>query len=332
MSHYQHLTIDERESIQEMKLKGFSCRKIAEILKRSVSTISRELKRNSVNGRYRPSRAQKKYQARRKNCRRRYMLEAPALKEKVLHLLTKFQWSPEQIAGRLKREKSLSISYNTIYRALEHGRLEPPGTRRTKKGKRYPLEKHLRRKGKNYVGRKCRSQGFVTKTIDQRPKAADSRSRFGHWEGDTVYCSHYKTYIITLVDRRSRYLLTACCKSKKPKEVAEVMIKMLSVLPPKLVQSITLDRGCEFAQHAMITQALPHVQCYFADPMSPWQRGTNENTNGLLRQYVPKESYTTPFSEELLKTFTDKLNHRPRKCLGWKSPFEVFFHRVLHLT
>lgn len=147
-----------------------------------------------------------------------------------------------------------------------------------------------------------------------------------------VYSSFHKVYIVTLVDRRSRYLLTGISKSKKPKEIADVFCSMLQDLPPKLVRSITLDQGKEFAEHFEVTRRLPHVKFYFAHPSSPWERGLNENTNGLLRQYVPKYTYKVPFSQELLREFTDKLNHRPRKCLGWKSPAESFFHKSLHLT
>ena len=121
-------------------------------------------------------------------------------------------------------------------------------------------------------------------------------------------------------------MLTGISSSKKPKEIAEVFYKMLKDIPPKLVRTITLDRGKEFAEHSDVTSKLPHVQFFFAHPASPWERGLNENTNGLLRQYVPKHTYKVPFSHDLLLKFTDKLNRRPRKCLNWKSPFEFFFH------
>ena len=139
-------------------------------------------------------------------------------------------------------------------------------------------------------------------------------------------------YIVTLVERRSRYLLTGISKSKRPKEVADVLCEMLQDMPPRLVRSITLDRGKEFAEHFEVTRRLSHAAFFFAHPSSPWERGTNENTNGLLRQYVPKHTYKVPFSEALLECFTHKLNHRPRKCLSWKSPAEIFFHISLHLT
>lgn len=245
--------------------------------------------------------------------------------------MTEQQWSPEQISKRLAYEGSGTISYSTIYRALKNGILEPKGTRLSRHG-RYPLQRNLRRKGKTYKGKRSRSQGFVTQSIEKRPKGAETRSQFGHWEGDTVYSGYHKSYIITMVDRRSRYLMTKNCGSKKPKEMAKTMIELLKDLPQNRLRSITLDRGSEFSEHQSVSEQIKYAKFYFAHPMSPWERGLNENTNGLLRQYVPKHSYTTPFSETLLEEFTWKLNHRPRKSLGWRTPFEVFFHKSLHLT
>lgn len=332
MSHYHHLTISERESIWEKKIEGESLSKIAKDIGRSVSTISRELKRNSSKKRYRPSEAQARYKKRRKKCRRKLLLEEGPLKKAVSALLTGQQWSPEQIAHRLSREGKTTVSYNTIYRAIEKGTMEGKGVRKNRHG-RYPMSKHLRRKGwRSKKKAQKKAPNFIRQTIGDRPKAAETRSQFGHWEGDLVYSSFHKVYIVTLVDRRSRYLLTGISKSKKPQEIAEVFYQLLKDFPPKLVRSITLDRGTEFAEHSKITAKLPHVKFFFAHPASPWERGMNENTNGLLRQYVPKHSYKVPFSPKLLREFTDKLNLRPRKCLNWKSPYEVFFHKSLHLT
>lgn len=332
MSHYHHLSISERECIWENKMIGKSLHEISAITGRSVSTISRELNRNSRQGTYRPSEAQACYKNRRKSCRRPLLLKQEALKQTVSALLVGQQWSPEQIANRLAFEGKPSVSYNTIYRAIKAGTMEPTGTKKNNRG-RYPMSKHLRRKG--WRGKKKSNkttQNFIHQTIEERPKSAQTRSRFGHWEGDLVYSSFHKVYIFTLVDRRSRYLLTGISRSKKPAEVAEVLYTMLRDVPPELVRSITLDRGKEFAEHFEVTRRLPHVEFYFAHPSAPWERGMNENTNGLLRQYVPKYTYKVPFSEKLLREFTEKLNHRPRKCLNWKSPAEVFFHKVLHLT
>ena len=202
------------------------------------------------------------------------MLKEGWVRETVVRLLTEQQWSPEEISQRIKLEQGQGVvSYTTIYRALHSGLMEGKGTKKNRHG-RYPMEKHLRRKG-----------------WKSRKKA-----------------------------------------QKKAEEVVEVICRLLRGLPEEYVRSLTLDRGTEFAEHRQITKALPSLQVYFTHPMSPWERGTNENLNGLLRQYIPKHTYKVPFSAELLAEFTDKLNHRPRKCLNWYSPFEVFSRSLLHLT
>lgn len=333
MNHYHHLSISERESIWESVTKGKSLRKIASELGRSISTISRELRRNSENKRYRPSEATEKYRQRRQQCRRRCILAEEELRSLVSGLLTQQQWSPEQIANRLALDKGESpVSYSTIYRAIHTGLMEPKGKRKRNRHGRYPTHKHLRRKGWKGKGKPRKTATFAEKSIDGRPRTAELRSQLGHWEGDLVYSSYHKVYVVTLVDRCSRYLLTGISHSKKPEEVADVMFSMLKTLPPHQLHSITLDRGLEFANHSKITEKLPHAVFYFAHPHSPWERGTNENTNGLLRQYIPKQTRKVPFSPELLAEFTLKLNLRPRKCLAWRSPLEVFDKKVLHLT
>lgn len=333
MSHYHHLSISERESIWESFIKGKSLREIASALGRNVSTISRELKRNKYKKIYRPSEAEKKYRNRRRRCKRKRILVQGELKEKVVSLISDEQWSPEQIASRIELENGRKlVSYTTIYRALKAGYMEPKENRKKSRQGRFPMEKNLRCKGWKGKGKTRRAATFVSKEIDERPKPANNRSQLGHWEGDLVYSSFHKVYIVTLVDRRSRYLLTGISKSKKPDEVASVMFSMLQDLPSNKLRSITLDRGAEFAHHSSITEQISNAVFYFAHPYSPWERGTNENTNGLLRQYVPKRTYKVPFSHELLKEFTTKLNNRPRKCLEWKTPSEVFFRKVLHLT
>ena len=333
MSHYQHLSITERESIWESVLRGKSFRQIADELGRSVSTISREMKRNQGQCGYRPSEAQKSYTHRRLRCRRPLILAEGELRDTVARLIAGEQWSPEQIANRLALERGKPvISYATIYRALRCGCMEPKGKRKKNRLGRYPLQKHLRRKGWRGTGKAHKSLAHIHQTIDKRPASVQNRKQFGHWEGDLVYSSFHKVYVVTLVERRSRYLLTGISKTKQPEEIAEVISALLKPLPAQKLRTITLDRGTEFSQHRKITQQIPNAVFYFAHPHAPWERGTNENTNGLLRQYIPKRTYKVPFSPELLQEFTQKLNHRPRKCLGWKTPFEVFSRKVLHLT
>jgi len=333
MSHYHHLSISERESIWESVITGKSLRQIALNLGRNVSTISRELKRNRTVQEYRPSAAQEAYNQRRFRCRRHLMLADGDLRDTVATLITAEQWSPEQIANRLALERNMPVvSYATIYRALRSGCMEPKGKRKRNRQGRYPMQKHLRRKGWRGKGKGHKPLAHIHQTIDERPKSVQDRKQFGHWEGDLVYSSFHKVYVVTLVERHSRYLLTGISKTKQPEEVAEVICELLKPLPTQKLRTITLDRGTEFAQHSKITEQIPNAVFYFAHPHAPWERGSNENTNGLLRQYIPKRTYKVPFSPELLHEFTEKLNRRPRKCLGWKTPFEVFSHKVLHLT
>ena len=331
-SHYQHLSISERESIWENRIAGKSLRSIAQEIGRSVSTVSRELRRNGTKRGYRPSQAQERYEKRRERCRRKNVLKEGWVRETVVRLLTEQQWSPEEISQRIKLEQGQGVvSYTTIYRALHSGLMEGKGTKKNRHG-RYPMEKHLRRKGWKSRKKAQKKRYFIHQTIEERPEAANRRSKIGHWEGDLVYSSFHKLYVVTLADRKSRFLLTGVSYSRKAEEVVEVICRLLRGLPEEYVRSLTLDRGTEFAEHRQITKALPSLQVYFTHPMSPWERGTNENLNGLLRQYIPKHTYKVPFSAELLAEFTDKLNHRPRKCLNWYSPFEVFSRSLLHLT
>lgn len=333
MNHYTHISIKERESLWEMKIKGLCIREIARKLNRSPSSISRELKRNGKGKEgYRPSEAQAKYERRRERSRRKYLLSDPALKKRIVHLLKNEQWSPEEICGRLAREGKRSVSYNTIYRALANGIPEQVGTYKNRHG-RYPLQKHLRRKGRHRGKKqKASEKRGILPSISKRPKEAEQRIEIGHYEGDLVYCKQYHCYVVTMVDRMTRYLLTSIVPNRKPETVADAIIQMLEKIPEEKLRSVTLDRGIEFAKYTKITERLPHVHFYFAHPASPWERGTNENTNGLLRQYIPKRARMPVLDQDYLTFVTDKLNRRPRKCLNWLSPSESFFNFLLHLT
>lgn len=332
MSHYHHLTIEERESIWEFSLCGKSLRQIARKTGRSASTISRELARNRTAQGYRPSVAQNSYEKRRLRCRRPRVLAGSELGATVTRLISEEQWSPEQIENRLALERGAQlVSQNTIYSALACGCMEPKGTRKNRQGK-YPMQKDLRQKGRKSKGdARKKPLPHIHQTIDERPKEAEARGQFGHWEGDLVYSKFHKVYIVTMVERKSRFLLTGICKTKQAEEISATIISMMKGVPKKKLRTITLDRGTEFSDHRAVTEATG-AEIYFAHPHAPWERGTNENTNGLLRQYVPKRSYKTPFSEDLLREFTRKLNYRPRKCLDWRTPFEKFSGKVLHLT
>jgi IS30 family transposase len=329
MNHYKHLTLEEREMILKYHSEGDSIRKIALKIDRDKSTVSRELKRNSDEDGYLPNRAEERYHVRRLKCRPKKKLSDSAIYAYVKDKFLNEQWSPEEIEGRLKLEKaSFSISYSTIYRGIYNHLFDEP---HLSKGNRGAIRK-LRHRGKSrhtksYVERRGKIQ--ISHDIDERPEAANTRSRIGDWEGDTVVGVTGKACIVTLVCRKSRFLLGGKAAIKKSDFVNEVMINALKDQP---CETITPDRGKEFSKHVEVTEALDKVQFYFPKPHQPWQRGTNENTNGLLREYFPKGKDITDISDEYIQEIFDKLNKRPRKCLGYRTPYEVFYSLLLHLT
>lgn len=335
MSHYKHLSIEERENLYLLKNLGVGIRKIAEKMGRAPSTISRELKRGvRQKATYRPSEAQARYIMRRKRCGRKHLMSQAKYQEKIRILIEKYQWSPEQISNRLKLENSdIQISYSSIYRAIYSGMFDPKKSHSyVKKQDRYL--RFLRKKGKKYKKSADRRRVRFPDAphISQRPQQANDRSCIGHWEADTVAGIKGGSCILTLTDRCSRFLLAAKVDRNTAHEVSEKMIQLLEQIKPQYVLSITPDRGSEFANFEQIAVRLHKVQFYFPDPYAPWQRGTNENTNGLLREYLPKHCDISPVPDDLIAAFVHRLNLRPRKCLGWRSPFEVFYHDVLHLT
>lgn len=335
MSHYHHLSISERERLLVLRTEGKSLRAIAREIGRSVSTVSREVKRNRLpDCRYSAVAAHSEYRKRRQKCRRHKLLENTELKNIVAHLFLEQQWSPEQIACRLVYENSpFKISFPTIYRAIYAGLLDTPKQRRSN-GNRGAIRK-LRHKGKARRRKgsvETRGKIVISNRIQERPKEADSRQIIGHWEADTVAGKTGSACLVTITDRCSRYLLAGKVIKKYSALVAEKMITLLSALPKEKRRSITPDRGKEFSRHSDVTKATDDLQFYFPDPHAPWQRGTNENTNGLIREYLPKSFDIALSSDSDIAEFVDKLNNRPRKCLGWKTPHEVFFAKVLHLT
>lgn len=334
MSHYKHLTIEEREKLYLMHNQGFSIRKIAIALTRSPSTISREIERNKVSHQpYSPSVAQTRYKNRRKRCGKKRILSDTTVREKVRTLIRDYHWSPEQVEFRLKLEGSpIHISYATIYRGISAGIFDPK-QHYLRKCDRFSF--YLRRKGKKrrHNGTQRRQSKFrIPYTIAQRPEEAQSRSVLGYWEADTVAGTKGSAAVVTLTERKSRYLLACKVDRHTADIVSASMIGMMENLPPDKLKGITPDRGKEFAMHEAVSKALHGVKFYFADPYAPWQRGTNENTNGLLRECIPKGKDISPVSDDTLAHFVECMNHRPRKCLGWRSPYEVFYSTMLHLT
>ena len=222
-------------------------------------------------------------------------------------------WSPEQISGRQRATNAkVRISYPTIYRAIRAGKLEVP-------------KKCLRRKGHRPSPHPEETRGRLhgQKTIQQRPKGADTRSQYGHWEGDTVLGGRGQGAAATFVDRRSGYLIAARMPNRKAETLNAYWCKAFETIPLSLRRSFTVDHGNEFFSYEEVERALS-TKVYFADPYSPWQRGTNENTNGLLRQYFPKKCDFLSVTDEEFQAVIDSLNNRPRKRLGFRTPAECF--------
>ena len=331
MSHYKHLTLIEREKIMFFSAMGYSIGNISKELNRSKSTISRELKRNSKSGVYIPCKAQDTYKKRRKACRPKRKLDDPMIWEFVRAKFLEHKWSPEQISGRIKHEdSSIRISYSTIYRGIYAGLFDTLEQRKSKRNRGAIRKLRHRGKTRHTKGHtEKRGKIRISNNLSERPTIADTRSRIGDWEADTVIGKAGMACMVTFVDRKSRFLLVGKAAKKSSIYVTPTIIDMLKNQP---LNTITPDRGKEFSNHEEISKALENVQFYFTLPYHPWQRGTNENTNGLLREYFPKGQDLTAIPEEYIQSIALELNCRPRKCLGYLTPYEIYNSTVLHLT
>lgn len=333
MGQFKHLTLEEREEIMLMRRDGKSLGEIALRTGRDKSTISRELDRNSFNrgsGRlYRASTAQRRYEERRRACVRGRLLDDPERAALVARMIAEKRWSPEQVSGRLALERpGLSVSASTIYRAINDHKLDPPELRGTARG----IKARLRHKGKrrHRAGGPEERRGKIpgTRSIEDRPAEAGARERLGDWEGDTVVGKGGGACLVTLVDRTSRLLEGGRSEAHTKDEVGKTEVAALAGHPE--TETITLDRGKEFAGFAEVERAVGAVT-YFALPHHPWQRGTNENTNGLLREYFPKGTDFAEVTDEEVRSVYDEINKRPRKCLGYLTPYEVHYSETLQL-
>jgi len=316
MSTYKQLTQAQRYQIKALLDIDTPQGKIAELLGVSPSTISRELKRNRGKRGYRPKQAHEKAMARRaEKSKGRLTAETWALVEIKL----KEDWSPEQISGRLK-EEGVFISHESIYQYV-YADKRADGT----------LWKHLRHPKtyrKRAGGRDRRGKIPNRRSIDERPAVVDERSRIGDWEADLII--GIDGVALTLTERKSRFTLLRIFPSKHAAPITAAIIELLNW--DVRIKTITFDNGKEFAGHQEIAAAL-NADCYFAHPYASWERGTNENTNGLIRQYLPgKRNFKEVTSQEEIMIM-DKLNSRPRKCLDFRTPYEVFFgHQPVALT
>lgn len=340
MGRYTHLTLAEREEIMLLAHEGRSHGDIASATGRSKSTISREIARNSSavgrGRRYRASTAQRSYESRRLACVRPGRLDDRRRAGLVRRLIMEERWSPEQIAGRIAVERpELAVSASTIWRAVNERRLDPPGLKRAPPGlkrARRGIKARLRHKGKRRHRRdgpeERRGKIPGIRPIGQRSAEAEERSQLGDWEGDTVVGRGAGACLVTLVDRKSGLLAGGRAATHTKRDVADVQIRALVRHPES--QTVTLDRGMEFADSRKVERACGAV-CYFALPHHPWQRGSNENTNGLIRECFPKGTDFTRVSDQEVQAVFDAINHRPRKRHGYKTPWEIHYSTVLHL-
>ena len=329
---YTQLDYKQRETIAIGREQGLSIRAIARILKRSASTISRELRRNQPGPCYSCYFAQQRYER-----RRRFARPAPklvvgnALFETIAALLGLY-WSPQQIAAHLAKlhpqEAALRVSHETIYNVIyaqPRGELkrELVSCLRMARAKRWPRSR----------GQDRRGQMADLLSIHIRPPEIEDRQLPGHWEGDLIKGLGNASAVGTLVERTTRLLMLVKLPHPHPATAAHVLqafTDKLNAIAQPLRRSLTYDRGKEMAHHQQLT-ANTGVAVYFCDPHSPWQRGTNENTNGLVRQYLPKGTDLSGYNQDQLDEIADQMNGRPRKTLGWASPFEVYSSWLVRL-
>ena len=320
-----HLTSKEREIISLLHHQGFSQTEIARRMDRHKGTISRELKRNSTHGFYLPQNAHEKAQQRRSESKGPWKMEHAPLRRLVVKRLER--WSPELIAGWLRRkfpqEQPLHVSAGTIYNWLERDRREGG-----KLWRLLPLQqgrKYRRRRKMNHANQQGRIIGRVG--IQQRPDVVDARSRYGDWEGDTVYGKNNSCSLLTQVERKSRYLMARKVEDRTATIMQQAMRDVFGKVPRALRQTMTLDNGREFAKCPQLKDVLG-LDVYYADPYAAWQRGANENANGLLRRHFPKGTDFRNLSPAELQRVVQQINHRPRKCLDFQTPHEVYRQAV----
>ncbi|MFI3141211.1 MAG: IS30 family transposase [Clostridia bacterium] len=311
---YYHLTINNRKDIERYFKQGKKITEIANLMGFHKSTISRELKRNLNNqNKYNAIGADRKANARHKNCGRKAIITIDKKAYEIIATGLDLYFSPEEIANSMP--KNHKVSTCTIYRALKQKLFD-----------KY-LHKKLRRYGKN--NKKGTKKGICydfsqVRTLDQRNSSVFNRNRFGHWELDTIILHPENGYhLATFVERKSRYLLMRKIPNKKAVTMSNAIIDAFKTVPEKYRLSLTVDRGLEFTDWQRVEKEL-NTKVYFCDPYSPWQRGSNENTNGLIRQFFPRGKVFKQVTSDDVSFVQYLLNIRPRKCLNWKSPISVF--------
>ncbi len=312
MKSYTQLTHEQRYQIQALMKAEHKQIEIAEIIGVDKSTVSREIQRNSGKRGYRPKQAHAL-------CLERRNIKAVSRISvstwNIIKRMLRKDWSPEQVSARLKMNFNLLVSTEWIYQYIYKNKFNGGS-----------LHQHLRckkKRKKRYGAYSRRGQIPHQVSIDERPSIVDTRSRFGDWELDTVIGKNHKQALVTIVERKARLSVSKKVTRKTSECVTNAIIELLTPFK-SWVHTLTADNGREFAGHIEIAKKL-EADFYFAHPYSSWERGLNENTNGLIRQYFPKKHDFTTITQKQLDKVMDKLNNRPRKCLGFKTPNEVFF-------
>jgi IS30 family transposase len=310
---YKHLSLEERYYLETAKKTGKTLTEIAQDMGRSQSTLSRELARNTGQRGYRHKQAMSLARERHALKPKLIKITEP-VKDQIDSLISQ-EWSPEQIAGRLKLKGVVSLHHETIYQYILADKRAG--------GSLFKYLRHQNKKYLNRYGSPLNRSGIPNRIdIDNRPEVANQRGRIGDWEADTIIGKNHKGAIVTLDERKSKLRVAAALQGKKSRLVTEAMIKLLHPLQA-FVKTITFDNGKEFTGHELIAEKLS-CKTYFAKPYHSWERGQNENANGLLRQYFPKSMELTDVENGAVIDAVNKLNDRPRKCLKFKTPYEAF--------
>jgi len=313
----KHLTLKERYQIAAFSEAGLNKSKIAKKLNKHKSTISRELKRNKSPSRYDPEKAERNAMQRKKNAHKNKRFNEEM--KKIIEEKVKENWSPEQINGYCKKDGIDMVSHERIYQHLQEDK--------SNGGELYKHLRHAKKRRKKYGLEETRGQIKNRVSIDKRPKIVDQKIRFGDWEADTIIGHNHKSCALTLVDRKTKITLIENVKNKKATTIKEAIVKQLTPLK-NFCHTITFDNGKEFAMHKEIEKELG-VKTYFAHTYSSYERGLNENTNGLIRQYIPKKIDFRNIPDYIFEGIVRKLNTRPRKTLEFASPIEAFLQMKL---
>jgi transposase, IS30 family len=324
---YKHFTIDERDALQVMIDHGLDKQSIARILCMDLSSIYREIDRNSQYGYYLSAKAEGIAKKRRQQSCPRPKLDNRILIQEIERCFFEQDYSPEQISGVLALhnpgDKSFHVSHETIYKHLYSQKRNLPD-----------LKIHFRHghkiRRKRLSGKDKRGIIKDRKFIDARPDIVEEKTRCGDWEGDTIEGASKKGYVATFVDRKTKYLVAFPLKYKQAELIVEGAQKAFANIPTMQKMTLTVDNGKEFSRHADLGKAIG-MDVYFAHPYHSWERGLNEHTNGLLRQYLPKNRSLDTLTKRELAHIVDRINNRPRKSLGYRTPFEMFYRKSFAL-